>query len=376
MATLRLQATSACPGGHEGEVFCCAYTPDGSAVLSGGWDGYLRLWSAADGSVLAEVQASSKPVSACAVTPDNKHWLAGSLDGLLTTWDAATRKRVSMFVPSGRPLSAVVFGADPRLMATASWDRNLMLWTFNPQPEGKTLSGHRDIVAGCRFTPNGQLILSWSHDRTVRLWDALLVQPLQTFTSHTDRVTAGAVSPEGHWAATGARDGTLKLWDLQTQSEAASVRLGGEIRGCFFLLDGQSVVVVDARGRLTLHELPLLRLLAEWNTFLPVQCGDLSPTGAQLALGCDDGRIRLVAVDGFDQAPLYVTATQISRISATGLQRLLGRSRVIHTYSCTCPVCRQPLEFPRGDLNQLVPCTRCSRQLRISTVMPMIQEVS
>src|SRR5262245_17114729 len=130
VATLRLQATSPGTGGHDGEVFCCAFTPDGSALLSGGWDGYLRLWSAADGGVLSHLQASAKPVSACTVSPDGKQWLAGSLDGLLTTWDGESHKRISMFVPSGRPLAAVVFGNDPKTMATASWDRNLIVWTF------------------------------------------------------------------------------------------------------------------------------------------------------------------------------------------------------------------------------------------------------
>jgi WD40 repeat protein len=374
VATLRLQAASPGTGGHSGEVFCCAYTPNGSAVLTGGWDGHLRLWSATDCEPQAAVQASQKAVSACAVSPNGKQWLAGSLDGLLTTWDAETHKRVSLFVPSGRPLAAVVFAADQQAMATASWDRALALWTVGKQPEGRTLHGHEDIVAGCRFTPSGRQIVSWSHDRTVRLWDAVQAQPVATLTAHADRVTAGGMSPDGRWAATGGRDGALKLWDLEAQAEAASVQLDAEIRGCFFLLDGGTLVVVDAKGRLTLHGLPDLNQLAEWVLHLPVQCGDLSPSGGQIALGCDDGRIQLVAVDGFDNAPLFVTVTQNSRTTSSRLQRLFGRSQVTQTFSCTCPVCQKPLEFPPRDPDLPVPCPHCQRRLRVSAIMAAAKE--
>ena len=43
MATLRLLASNPNAEGHKGEAFACAYTPDGAYVLSGGWDGHLRV---------------------------------------------------------------------------------------------------------------------------------------------------------------------------------------------------------------------------------------------------------------------------------------------------------------------------------------------
>src|SRR6516164_5938970 len=42
MPQLRLMAEGP-GGGHGGEVFALAFTPDARFVLSGGWDGHLRL---------------------------------------------------------------------------------------------------------------------------------------------------------------------------------------------------------------------------------------------------------------------------------------------------------------------------------------------
>src|SRR5262249_15297079 len=148
-------------------------------------------------------------------------------------------------------------------LATASWDRQVTLWAANQERDSRTLAGHTDIVAGCCFTPDGGTLVSWSHDRTIRLWDAARAKPLAELKGHQDRVTAGGVSPDGQWFASGARDRLVKLWDLKGGSEAGSVQLGAEIRACLFLLDAESLVVVDADGRLTVHRLPELEIQSE-----------------------------------------------------------------------------------------------------------------
>jgi hypothetical protein len=160
----------------------------------------------------------------------------------------------------------------------------------------------------------------------------------------------------------------LKLWDLQAKGGAGSVTLSGEVRGCFFLRDAESLVAVDASGRLTLHTLPDLTEQAELVTRLAVQCAELSPSGGQIALGCGDGRVHLVAVEGFDHSPLVVNAIQTSRRTATVLQRLFGRSRLTQAYQCTCPVCRQSFELPGYDPSRAEPCPNCQRRLRIGSV--------
>jgi WD40 repeat protein len=142
--------------------------------------------------------------------------------------------------------------------------------------------------------------------------------------------------------------------------------LEAEIRGCFFLLDAASLVTAEATGRLRLFSVPDLKEQTSLDMGLPILCGDLAPSGAQLALGGADGKIHFVAVDGFDRAPLVVTATRTSRRTATPLQRLLGKSRMVPAYSCTCPACRQSFELLGKNFTSQTLCPRCRRQLRIS----------
>jgi WD40 repeat protein len=372
--TLRL-LTGPSTGGHGGEAFACCYTPDGGYVLSGGWDGHLRLWEAATGQPLTSLRAGAKPVSACAVSPDGTHWISGALDGMLTCWDAMSQTQRWLFLAHTRPVSAILFTPHPDVVVTTSWDRTVAVWRLGLERDKRVLEGHGDIVAGCRFNPDGRRLLSWSHDGTLRLWDPNLSGPLTTFSGHKDRITAAAVSPDGQWAASASRDRVLKLWDLNRQREMLSLPLGDEIRACLFLLDGETLVAIDAHGVVTLHALPGLERRERLATRLAVQCAELSPSGHQIALGCGDGRVHFVSVDGFDSAPLLVTPTEAKVRTTTVLQRLFGGSKVTKTYRCTCPVCRQAFTLPTTALGQPAPCPHCQRRLRLSTVTRLPEEV-
>jgi hypothetical protein len=194
-------------------------------------------------------------------------------------------------------------------------------------------------------------------------------QELAILVGHADRVLAGAVAPDGSWAATGGRDGALKLWNLPEGSAAGSANHGAEIRGCFFFLDGQTLGIVDVMGRVRLHTVPDLEVVGELATGLKVECADLSPSNAQIALGCKGGQVERIAVDDFDRAPLAVTVTEANRRTATRLQRLLGKSTVVNFFQCRCPVCRQFFELSTSDPAQQTPCPSCQRRLRVGGVV-------
>ena len=83
MGTLQLRDSEPGTPGHDGEIYGCAYAPDGAFVLSAGWDGHLRLWESTTGSPIAALQAGAKPLASCTWTPDGKQWLSGSMEGLL-----------------------------------------------------------------------------------------------------------------------------------------------------------------------------------------------------------------------------------------------------------------------------------------------------
>jgi WD40 repeat protein len=366
VGTLRLLESEGVREGHAGEIYSCCFAPDGAFILSAGWDGHLRLWEATSAAPVCALRASPKPLACCAFSRDGRQWLSGSMEGILSLWDAVSHAPLQTFVAHTRPISAITFAPDGQQLATSSWDRHVTLRQASKEREGKSLSSHNDIVAGCRFSADGSLLLSWSHDGSVCVWDAMTGSLGQTLLGHDDRVTAAALSPDGRWVASGGRDGVLKLWALDQGAELASVAQSAEIRGCFFLLDGQSLVTVDANGWLVILAVPSLEVQGELSTGLKVLCGDLAPAGNQIALGCEDGLVRLVALEDFDDAPLIVTASQGTKATSSFLGRLLGTTRIVTVYSFTCPTCQTTVESTALS-HQPFPCPKCKRRLRFNS---------
>ena len=74
---------------HSGQVCCCAISPDGTFVASGGQDG-VRVWDLASAQhrVAMEGFGSGGPFHfCCAISPDQSLVASGNGEGMLTLWE-------------------------------------------------------------------------------------------------------------------------------------------------------------------------------------------------------------------------------------------------------------------------------------------------
>ncbi|MGH9677564.1 MAG: WD40 repeat domain-containing protein, partial [Candidatus Acidiferrum sp.] len=212
------------------------------------------------------------------------------------------------------------------------------------------------------------------HDGTVRLWDTASHREIGTLGQHGLRVVAGDISPDGQWAVTGGIDGGLRLWDMNTLAESGAAELPAEVRGLFFLPDGDSFLAADSSGLLTMLSAPAFEVRDQLDTGGRPLCGDLSMSGDQLVVGGEDGRVRFFSVEGLEEAVLPVAAKQsVKKSSKTLFDKLLGKNRAVHTYQFTCPACRKLIEsnkpLPAGPFH----CSSCQRMLRVGTLHAELQ---
>jgi tRNA A-37 threonylcarbamoyl transferase component Bud32 len=112
---------------HDG-LSALAASPDGTMLVSAGWDHTLALHDAATGNLIRSWQGHPEGIWSVAFSPDGKMIASAGSEGIVKLWD----------VPSGRLLDI--------------------------------LTGHTDMVLSVAFHPNGKLLASSSSDASVRLW--------------------------------------------------------------------------------------------------------------------------------------------------------------------------------------------------------------
>jgi len=239
--------------GHEGDVFCVAWSPDGRRLATAGKDGTLRIWNSTTGQQLHVARGHTDEVTSVVYSTDGSRIYTGSEDGTIRCWHAQT--------------------AEPG-----------PIWT-----------GHTDHVMALAMSPRGDCLASGGRDCTVLLWN-LQSGVVEHVWETQDVVRVLQFSPSGDWLCSGDESVQLRAWETAT-GKLAFVRssVGEQHFAMAFHPDGECLV---AAGRLEVlrfwrpSDQTLIKELEskhrEW-----VQSLAFSPTGRTLASAGKDGVINL-----------------------------------------------------------------------------------
>jgi WD40 repeat protein len=194
--------------GHEGQVLCARFGPDGRRVATGARDKTIGIWSLR-GKLERSLEGHLRAVNVLSFSPTGE-LLSGDGGGVVRVW---------------------------------SWPKGKLLHEFE---------GHEGPVYTLGASADGSLIASGARDETVCVWSTEtgeLVHRLDV----GPRGMAFVFSGEGEYLVTGRRGNTLCFWSLATGELAWEQQAGPGTVGAFELdRTGEWVVSRGWRGPITI----------------------------------------------------------------------------------------------------------------------------
>jgi WD40 repeat protein len=295
-------------------------------------------WASWSGQQHRKLVSGSDVVSsvAIALAGDRQVIISGSFDGAVRIWDAVTGDPIGMLAHDAAVMSVAIGQVGSRdLIVTGAENSMVRIWdAITCEPVGVPLAGHRESVAGVAIGRIGDrdVIVTGSVDKTARIWDAITRKPVNApLAGHDGAVRAVAIGRIGNRdvIVTGSDDKTAQIWDASGLQVVAVLTHSDPVRTVVISkLAGRDVIITNAYDRRKLFMRPMAGTVRIWDA-VTGQLNDTSLDYYATVMSVTASRIggRDVIVTGsFDQTVRMWDAS-------TGLQ--IGSPLVSHTASVT-----------------------------------------
>ena len=196
---------------HNHDLTHVALSSEGKVIAAIGKDPVIRLWSVPDGTAIATLTDSQKPINALAFSPNSRRLAYVGEDSLLRLWNLDEGHEENTYAVDRPDLDHLTFSADGKSLAIwTSRDSIVHLW----HDQAKTLTRLYNNTAIQRlcFSPSNQLLATSTYDHRIKLWNPKSGQELTTVARKANHTMA--FSPCGHLLAVANADHSITLWQV------------------------------------------------------------------------------------------------------------------------------------------------------------------
>jgi WD40 repeat protein len=226
-------------GGGQRGVSSLVFTTDAGTLISGGYDGTVRLWEVDTGKEVCRFEVPGCKVHCLALSRDNKTLAAGCEDlgrvgyHPVRLWDVPTRTAIHPDTPrfrgmySNGPVMALAFAPDGKHLAVGGFDSEVRLWDVSTGGwVGAYRCGALMLVQSLAFSPDGGTLAAGFLSCEICSWEAATGKPLRCSWGHSGGpyarrggVSSVAFSPDGKTLASGGCDKRVRLWEVASGKE-------------------------------------------------------------------------------------------------------------------------------------------------------------
>ena len=292
----------------DGAITGISYSPDGTRILTEGWDGTIKLWDVDTAELLRVLSSdmdhvmdaafSSDGAKVCARCFEGRRYWTGISQKALKVWEASSGRELISLSYALEDTHLVVLSSDFRKALALRDDakHEAVLWDVEAGVELRSFAHEDGTRITCMaFSPNGALIVTaaeklkrkeyWASN-VVTLWDAATGEVVRTISEDTGLVFGVGFLCGGQGVVTKSyTEGHAvfyRLWDAST---------GKQLRGADYILylafspDGRRVFSGHKEPAKLWDALSREKLVTLAGKPSDVKSAAISPDGTLIAVG-------------------------------------------------------------------------------------------
>jgi WD40 repeat protein len=208
--------------------------PDGSRVITGGYDHKAHIWDLKAGKIVRELKGFPSYISCVSVSQDGQRVLTGmEATGVVMVWDLRDEEHDFLFEHQVATANSACFTRDGRAILSGGRDGSVRLVDAQTGIQIKEFRAAPRDIRCMRITllADGRHFLTGGSDGYLRLWD--MESGRQLYKAELDKLPQVlAVTPDGRDLFIGTDDGEIIQWRLPalSHSEKSSARHGDQAR--------------------------------------------------------------------------------------------------------------------------------------------------
>jgi WD40 repeat protein len=301
--------------GYSGEILAMALSPDGKTLAVCGVGGVVRMYSFPAFERLDKGSGHEQRIRNASFSPNGSFIVTAGEDRTIRTWRAKDGEQTNLLNTEANVLGAFV-GADNRTLVTSCEDGSVVSY-FDGKLTGKTRAGGGPCdILRAGYDPTTYVVVCCLGESRVQ-FRSLPKHDIRHVIEVEGGVTAIATTGARQIVAIADGNKILRLIDADTMKERGTVPLQNRVFHLAFSHDGKYLLASHLSQETILVECCTLRTMQVAAAIESIR--DLTFIDHRLAaFGCDDGRIRIF--DVFTGRPVHefkAHGAAVSRITTS-----------------------------------------------------------
>ncbi|XP_068627684.1 periodic tryptophan protein 2 homolog [Battus philenor] len=213
--------------GHSLDMTCLAYSPDGLYIVTGGYDGKVKVWNTTTGFCFVTFHEHKSTVTGIVFSANKKFFVSSSLDGTVRCYDLTRYRNFrTLTSPSLVQFGCVALDSSSELCAAGGQDVfEIFIWSIKFGKLLDVLGGHEAPVACLAFSPtlSSSRLASASWDKTLRIWNCIETSSDCEIVQLNSDALQVAFRPDGEEIAVSTLDGNISFFNATTCDQSGSI---------------------------------------------------------------------------------------------------------------------------------------------------------